>query len=47
MGVVLLIICGAIVFAPIGCALSLFLGIIDEIEKINERFRKVESLLGI
>lgn len=43
MGVVLLIICGAIVFVPIGCALSWFLGIIDEIDKEENdpwRFRK-------
>ena len=33
MGVALLIICGAIMFAPIGCALSLFLKSIDEIDK--------------
>lgn len=33
MGVVLLIVCGAIMFVPIGCALSLLLKIIDEIDK--------------
>lgn len=33
MEVALLIVCGAIMFVPIGCALSLFLKIIDEIDK--------------